>query len=686
MRGKMNSSVVLSKEKNSVSSADYGLALLCAAAVFAIARLTGTEAPWLPAAAGAGLCLLDLAFGKRTWFRSGVFALLVLSLLLLRTGILDGFCQWRNRAAAVYTAETGLALPLLEESGSVFSSRLFEIWAGAALGMCFVLASHWGRAGGSLFTLLLCAGGSLTLGRMADPLPLILASAMLCVGHGWKNALLPLGILTALVWAAFLPGTAAWAEAGSEAVLQQLHRHQHETQYTTLPEGRLEPLRQSDGTALVVTMEKPEQLYLRGFTGARIENNRWMPLDTGILAENQELLLWLNSREFDLRAQFESAAAVMEADKNTVTVQNVGACSGYRYIPFTLCADQRLTPENLTDTVTGARYDSFTTVYAGASMLSELLTALETADRRYLQAEAAYREFVKDHYLTVPEDMAEKLQPYWDCADGMEPQAAVLAVLERCYPDGPRQDPFYATAAVLTLRRFGIPARYAEGYILPLTTATTVELTGRNAACWAEVYQEGIGWVPMVLTPGLEGETEQEEQTTPPDTPSETLPPETEPAAEPQPEGGYQVRIAQRVLRGTAVTVLLLILAAAAVILRRRHILNKRRAFLEGGCIRESITWAFADAVSALEHMGILRGNGSLDVLIPPIEARFGRQVAEDFRAASIANARALFSSHPMTDGERQTVLAFRDTSLSLLRGSVRGPKKFWLQYILCRF
>lgn len=30
----------------------------------------------------------------------------------------------------------------------------------------------------------------------------------------------------------------------------------------------------------------------------------------------------------------------------------------------------------------------------------------------------------------------------------------------------------------------------------------TVTLTAGNAQAWAEVYQDGIGWMPLALTPG----------------------------------------------------------------------------------------------------------------------------------------------------------------------------------------
>ena len=65
----------------------------------------------------------------------------------------------------------------------------------------------------------------------------------------------------------------------------------------------------------------------------------------------------------------------------------------------------------------------------------------------------------------------------------------------------------YASATVQALRAHGIPARYAEGYYLPIAKTQssadgTAALTGQDAHAWAEVYFDGIGWLPVDATPG----------------------------------------------------------------------------------------------------------------------------------------------------------------------------------------
>lgn len=66
----------------------------------------------------------------------------------------------------------------------------------------------------------------------------------------------------------------------------------------------------------------------------------------------------------------------------------------------------------------------------------------------------------------------------------------------------------YASAAAMALRAHGIPARYCEGYLLTAAQVQAAEggavtLTGANAHAWCEAYFDGVGWLPVDVTPGF---------------------------------------------------------------------------------------------------------------------------------------------------------------------------------------
>lgn len=61
----------------------------------------------------------------------------------------------------------------------------------------------------------------------------------------------------------------------------------------------------------------------------------------------------------------------------------------------------------------------------------------------------------------------------------------------------------FATAFVLLARAEGIPARYVQGFCVPLEEDGTATVLSSMAHSWPEVYMEGVGWIPFEPTPGF---------------------------------------------------------------------------------------------------------------------------------------------------------------------------------------
>ena len=64
---------------------------------------------------------------------------------------------------------------------------------------------------------------------------------------------------------------------------------------------------------------------------------------------------------------------------------------------------------------------------------------------------------------------------------------------------------YFASAMAVMGRIAGLPTRYVEGYYARPGEDGAVTLTGMDAHAWAEVYFEGLGWIPFDATNGGPG-------------------------------------------------------------------------------------------------------------------------------------------------------------------------------------
>lgn len=73
----------------------------------------------------------------------------------------------------------------------------------------------------------------------------------------------------------------------------------------------------------------------------------------------------------------------------------------------------------------------------------------------------------------------------------------------------------FASAAALLLRKMGVPARYASGYVVRAGEFNRngdvyeASVKDSSAHAWVEIYLEQVGWVPVDVTPGAERQAVQ---------------------------------------------------------------------------------------------------------------------------------------------------------------------------------
>ena len=479
-----------------------------------------------------------------------------------------------------------------------------------------------------------------------------------------------------------------------------------------------------------------QTLYLRGFVGDTYENKVWSALDAQTAAEEKDLFYWLHQSGFYPQSQLATAARLMgNYQSGSVSVQNLAGCSLYRYEPCTVLPERagltknKIQPSTLeANGLRGERGYSYETVSDAQTILPELLDFLQndTSDgvKSYLQMESAYREFVYSYALTVPAEFRAQLGAVLDrCCESYGPansltkeqaQTAALAFLESCF-DGsgdialPLADTAdgttyqYATVAALALRYYGIPARYVEGYTIKTSENEPTSVDASAAGAWVEVYQDGIGWLPLSLTPGLEDlSAEQTESGIKPvgagkegtgDGPRVTEGQELEQDdAEPDnsedntPDGGQRTGLLHKPAFWIILIAALLLLLLAAIIIRHAVILKKRNEAFTQEDQSAAAACLFTDCALLLAAMGLKRGTGSMLELCEDMKERFGEESASRLRDMTMLNARALFSTKALTNEERTSMEQFHASVLDLLKTHTNWPKKLRLKWLDCLY
>ncbi len=537
-------------------------ALLLLGSLLALGATWGEAAPaFLPAAllglvgvlSGAAAYLLRPRFAA-----AGFLWVLPWPLLLVFTGLAApwaGAKTWLNGMISRWNTQHNGGVLLFAGNAAAGTTLAFTLVMALLCGqLAWLTASR--RKGGFAAVWCICWLAIQLIGVGSSPLAcaLLLAGTVgVCTAPANQPATVGTATNTVLMTALFCLA----AVLLPQGELPQIRTLREETQQSvwelrygqdTLPAGDLycaDMLLSSSDDMLTVTTEQEKTLYLRAYTGGELDRTYgwWNILpDSAYSGEYAGLMDWLEQQGFDPFTQPAQYYALCNEtpEENTVTVQVENANRAYWYAPATLTdtGKARKWQDSCLETRGPFGKTSYTMTEISDARPAELTVAAdwvaapETDDqRRYAEAEAVYRQFVYDRYTTVDEDLYNLMQRcFWDDynseSDGVYSaitQVRRVLAAHAVYdpnpdaaPDG--EDPVeyfltgegtgnavqYATVTVLALRAHGIPARYAEGYYLSADDSApgTVTLTGQDAHAWAEVYFDGVGWLPLDTTPG----------------------------------------------------------------------------------------------------------------------------------------------------------------------------------------
>lgn len=506
-----------------------------------------------------------------------------------------------------------------------------------------------------------------------------------------------------------------FSDLPTESILGSAKKTYHELRYddqtNSMPEGDLSDLsgwEASFAPALAVSAETYSKLYLRGFTGEVYTGTAWESLDTETLAEYKNTFYWLHKDGFFAQSMIANAESITGSEEaSSLSIENISACKKYAYFPYSVTTGELMDPLFIGDvSVKGAQYEDVTYYpgslpqwYAMQQQLSATQTKEETA--AYLMNEQQYRDFAYEYYLQLTPTAVRTLKKYLDSDEQSrslsEIRQIILKFLDEklVYDENAKvlngKSDFltclleqtkkgysvsYATAAVLMLRYYGVPARYVEGYHLSREEAESLPggmryvLDEMHAHAWAEYYLDGIGWLPFEVTPGYideseyelgEGANEEESMSYEHNELVYTITEQPQPMEE---ESGPTTTF--RIPPKMYLLLLVLLLAVLiGIVLIRRGKLKKTLDRIKSSGNKACIAALYGYADMLLE------------------KAKISKHVNE---TADVLNNEAMFSNHRMSDGQKEEMISYVDEVIQLCKQKWNVFLRFYYRFVKCLY
>lgn len=309
-------------------------------------------------------------------------------------------------------------------------------------------------------------------------------------------------------------------------------------------------------------------MYIRGYVGSEYTGKGWRELsdennDAG-LASGFDVISLTNQYYNLLKGLYESNDESVVRRDLVITVAD--ANSAYSYIPY---------GTDLSSFTAGKPFDAYPSESTDREILSMYYINTQRVSNINKLAAAgsgqtaddAYESFASSVYLKLPEEGLDRFYEEYagrtfssigECVAFIRqtldehaeytkiPGATHNAdyVENFLYENKKGACTHFATAAVLLFRLYGIPARYVEGYYTTSLSSGqgAQEIKDDLAHAWAEIYLDGVGWLPIEVTPGFISEedlldaSEEDESENEPGMTEESIEDMTQPQTQPEPE------------------------------------------------------------------------------------------------------------------------------------------------------
>ena len=290
---------------------------------------------------------------------------------------------------------------------------------------------------------------------------------------------------------------------------------------------------------LAAAQAPAEPLYLRGFSGGDYVGNGWEAADEeALFGEIADILDWKEwigmiggmyySMYFVLNYDMDGEGA-----ERQLHIAHPDGDYSSVYIPYYSRSRWYWRGRE------GAREEGYECEYYEEKDMGitwEGETRLGEAREWYRSLQGACLEVAEDAYTRVPEELLPRLTAFAEenPREGLEEVTAFIGYALQnmaSYTLTPGRPPInediveyflfdnkegycqhFAAAATLLYRLYGIPARYASGYLVQPSDfrfqdgAWRAEVTDMSAHAWTEIFLEDYGWTPVEVTPAADGQ------------------------------------------------------------------------------------------------------------------------------------------------------------------------------------
>ncbi|MDO5560644.1 MAG: transglutaminase-like domain-containing protein [Oscillospiraceae bacterium] len=538
--------------------------------------------------------------------------------------------------------------------------------------------------------------------------------------------------------------------------------------------GSLNAVKFDNQTDLTINVsdELYTNLYLRGFVGKDFKNNTWYAINDKTINSNKEMFdSFREENIFPQQFNYLNNKILFETglypvSPSRITIMTKFKKSGYLFIPYGANSkgfDMKDDAYIQNDVLSTYSYSMYTAPDTKNDIsYIEDNRNLFTQNEAFRKVESEYNKFAVSNYLSLPDnEYMHKLHerfsdiPQYNGSNMQEIITSIRNTLHEnaTYSLTPGTTPsqydltyyllvenhkgycsHFATAGTVLARMAGIPARYAEGYVVipsdfnddnKKDAGYSIDIPDSRAHAWSEFYIDGYGWVPVEFTPGysdgIASAQSEASQTTTSQTPGSTsqvttTPVTTEPSTDitttaekhnnpaaddtqtqttqitsvsdpgSSSQSDASSSSASVILLTVKIILLLFVITAAVIFLiMTRHIICVRRIILSmrTGSNSKNVLNAYAYIKKLLLYKGFDQGN-----MLPLDFAAYIEKNASDFcdteglRKVIESALKAGFSNEEISQEESKHAVAFANHLASSIYNSLNKKDKLKFRYI----